>query len=109
MRTTKNDGSKRRSSSKKTKLTPEQQSAVLYWPTIAKIPIIPCDSRTKDVNYQGWNDLDFSQTDFDTKLAAGEYDNGIALVLGKTLSEPYYYSFALDFDGWDAVSEWFGS
>jgi hypothetical protein len=27
----------------KTKLTPEQQSAVLYWPTIANIPIIPCD------------------------------------------------------------------
>jgi hypothetical protein len=31
----------------KTKLTPQQQSAVLYWPTVAKIPIIPCDSRSK--------------------------------------------------------------
>jgi len=30
------------------------------------------------------------------------------LVLGKTLSR-LYYSFALDFDGWDAVAEWFGS
>ena len=26
----------------KTNLTPEQQSAVLYWPTKAKIPIIRC-------------------------------------------------------------------
>jgi hypothetical protein len=38
------------------------------------------------------------------------YVNGIALVLGKTLPGcPYSHSFALDFDGWDAVAEWFGS
>jgi hypothetical protein len=92
----------------KTKLTPEQQSAILDWTTKAKIPIIPCDSKSKSVNYQGWNDIDFSQTDFVANLANGLYDQGIALVVGKTLSEPYY-SFALDFDGWNAVAEWFGS
>jgi hypothetical protein len=35
----------------KTKLTPEQQSAVLYWISIAKIPIIRCDSKDKAVYY----------------------------------------------------------
>ena len=92
----------------KTKLTPEQQSTVLYWPTKAKIPIITCYSRTKSVDIKNWPNIDFSQVDFDANLAAGEYDNGIALVLGKTLCGSYY-SFALDFDGLDAVLEWFGN
>jgi bifunctional DNA primase/polymerase-like protein len=95
--------------SAKTKLTPEQQSTILDWTTKDKIPIIPCDSKSKSVNYHGWPNIDFSQEDFNAKHLAGEYDNGIALVLGKTLSEQGYYSFALDFDGWDAVAEWFGS
>jgi hypothetical protein len=93
----------------KSKLTPEQQSVILDWTTKANIPIIPCDSKSKSVNYHGWNEVDFSQTDFGANLANGLYDQGIALVLGKTLSEQGYYSFALDFDGWDAVAEWFGS
>jgi hypothetical protein len=39
-----------------------------------------------------------------------DYDNGIALVLGKTLPGcPYPYCFALDFDGEYAVMEFFGS
>jgi hypothetical protein len=92
----------------KTKLTPEQQSAILDWTTKAKIPIIPCDSKSKSVNYHGWNEVDFSQTDFGANLANGLYDQGIALVLGKTLSGTHY-SFALDFNGWDAVAEWFGN
>jgi bifunctional DNA primase/polymerase-like protein len=93
----------------KTKLTPEQQSAVLYRSITAKIPIIPCHTYPKkEVHLEGWPKIDFSQIDFNAKLVAGEYDNGIALILGKTLSEQYY-SFALDFDGWDAVLEWFGS
>jgi hypothetical protein len=82
----------------KTNLTPEQQSAILYWAKTAKIPIISCDSKTKGVHYKDWPHIDFSQVDFNARLAAGEYDNGIAIVLGKTLSGQYY-SFALDFDG----------
>src|SRR5689334_14505503 len=92
----------------KTRLTSEQQTAVLYWPTKAKIPIIACYSRTKSVNIKKWSNFDFSQVDFVANLAAARYDNGIALVLGKTLCGSYY-SVALDFDGWDAVLEWFGS
>jgi hypothetical protein len=68
-----------------TKLTPEQQSAVLYWPTIAKIPIIPCDSKVKGFSSNWKNGVDFSTTDFVANLKIGKYDNGIALVLGKTL------------------------
>jgi hypothetical protein len=92
----------------KTKLTSEQQSAVLYWPMTAKIPIIPCDSKAKDFNSSWKNGIDFSKVDWNEKLAAGEYDNGIALKLGETLQSGLY-SFALDFDGIDAVMEFFGS
>jgi hypothetical protein len=44
------------------------------------------------------DDIDFSQIDFLANLANGLYDQGIALVLGKTLSG-LHYSSALDFDG----------
>jgi hypothetical protein len=47
-------------------------------------------------------------TDFVANLNAGNYDNGIALRLGQTL-QPGVYSFALDFDGLDAVMEFFDS
>jgi hypothetical protein len=94
----------------KTKLTIEQQSAVLYWPTTATIPIIPCNSKVKGFSSNWKNSVDFSKVDFNAKLANGEYDNGIALVLGKTLQPDHeIYSFALDFDGLDAVLEFFGS
>jgi hypothetical protein len=83
---------------------------VLYWPKIAKIPIIPCDSKTKTFGVAKWKDVDFSQTDWEANVTAGLYDNGIAIVLGETLpGYPYPYTFALDFDGQDAVVEFFGS
>src|SRR5690349_20726096 len=99
-----------------TQLTPKQQADVLYWPTDAKIPIIPCNSKTKSFGSEWKNGIDFSKVDWNAKLTAGDYDNGIALVLGKTLSSgqpvsrqhPELYSFALDFDGWDTVQEFFG-
>lgn len=78
----------------RTRLTPGQKSAVLYWPTIAKIPIIPCDSKSKTFGVAKWRDVDFSQTDWKANLAAGLYDNGIAIRLGPTLHEGLY-SFAL--------------
>jgi hypothetical protein len=91
-----------------TKLTPEQQSAVLYWPTIAKIPIIPCDSRVKGFNFPNWSNAVLTAEDWESNVAAGLYDNGIALRLGATL-QPGLYSFALDFDGENAVKEFFRS
>ena len=90
-----------------TRLTLEQQAAVIYWPEVAGIPIIEADTGKKHVNVHGWQNLDLTKVDFRAKLANGDYDNGIAIRLGKTLSGQYY-SFALDFDGWDAVEEWFG-
>jgi hypothetical protein len=51
----------------KTKLTPEQQSEVLYWTNEADIPIIPCDSKTKSVYYKDWTNTDFSQNEAKTQ------------------------------------------
>ena len=51
--------------------------------------------------------MDSSLHNFRANLEAGEYDNGIAIRLGKTLSGEHY-SFAIDLDGWDAGQVWFG-
>src|SRR5919199_1812245 len=68
------------------------------------------DSAKHDFRGNKWNDIDFSKVDFKTNLLNGLYDNGIAIVLGKTLPGcPYPNSFALDIDGEDAMLEWFGS
>ena len=93
-----------------TKLTPEEQSAVLYWPEIADIPIIDkVNSKTKQVWNCGWPNIDFSKVDFRAKLANGDYDDGIAIVTGKTLTGRYAkYLAVFDFDGMDAIEEWFG-
>jgi hypothetical protein len=90
-----------------TRLTTEQQAAILNWPENNDIPIFPADTRNKKIWLSSWQDIDFSKTDFRSRLANGEYDNGIAIRTGKTLSGKYY-SVAFDFDGWDAVVEWFG-
>ncbi|MFY9965199.1 MAG: bifunctional DNA primase/polymerase [Nitrososphaeraceae archaeon] len=90
-----------------TKLTPEQQAAILRWPEEMDIPIFPANTKVKEIHYNGWQNEDFSKTDFRVKLANGEYDNGIAIRMGRTLSGNHY-AIAFDFDGWDAVVEWFG-
>lgn len=91
-----------------TKLSAEEQTAILYWPEIAHIPIIPADTRNKRIWLNGWSTVDFANYDFRSKLGNGDYDNGIAVRLGKTLANEYF-SVALDFDGMDAVLAWFGS
>lgn len=91
-----------------TKLTPKEQEAILNWPENRDIPIFPADTRNKEIKIYNWQNFDFTKTDFKAKLANGEYDNGIAIRMGKTLSGKYY-SVAFDFDGWDAVVEWFGN
>ena len=54
--------------------------------------------------------MDFTNYDFKSKLEAGEYDNGIAIRTGRTITgKNGAYSIAIDFDGWDAVREWFGN
>lgn len=90
------------------RLSAGEQTAILYWPEIAHIPIIPADTRNKKIWLNSWSKADFTGFDFRSKIASGEYDNGIAVRLGKTLSDEYY-AVALDFDGKDAVLEWFRS
>jgi hypothetical protein len=91
-----------------TKLSAEEQTAILYWPEIARIPIIPADTRNKRIWLNGWSKVDFANYDFRSRLGNGDYDNGIAVRLGKTLSSEYF-SVALDFDGMDSVLAWFVS
>ncbi|MPZ06619.1 MAG: hypothetical protein GEU26_09425 [Nitrososphaeraceae archaeon] len=91
-----------------TTLTPEQREAILQWPERNDIPIFPADTRNKKIWLSSWQDIDFSKIDFRSKLENGEYDKGIAIRMGKTLSGKYY-AVAFDFDGRDAVVEWFGN
>ncbi len=86
-------------------------TAVLYWPRIAHIGFIPCD-RPKHVNTPGWQTLDLDKVDYEANLKTGLYNNGIALRLGQCLvngNGNQLYSFALDFDGSDAIMAWFGN
>ena len=94
-----------------TKLTPEQQNAVLNWPCTNHIPMFECDSRRKKVWIQEWQKRDLNNVDWKAKLQEGCYDNGIVIRLGPCLSngKQQLYSFALDFDDWEAVEAWFGS
>ena len=91
-------------------MTPEEQAAVLAWTEIRDIPIFPADSKNKHIYTHGWQKMDFANYDFKSKLEAGEYDNGIAIRTGRTISgKNAAYSIAIDFDGWNAVQEWFGN
>jgi hypothetical protein len=91
-----------------TKLTLEQQQAICYWPETADIPIFQADTKNKMISFKRWQEADFTKVDFRSKLANGEYDNGIAIRTGKTLSGEHYL-IVIDFDGIDAVLAWFGS
>ena len=81
----------------------------LYWPQIAKIGFIECNSRKKKVWISQWQDLNLNATNYEQNDKNGLYKQGIAIRLGQCL-EPCEnrYSFALDFDGWNAVTAWFG-
>src|SRR5262249_18512699 len=89
----------------------EQQKAVLNWPSKYHIPVLGCDSRRKKVWTERWQKLDLNNVNWKAKLEQGCYDNGIAIRLGRCLSNDkrQLCSFAFDFDNWDAVEAWFGS
>jgi P4 family phage/plasmid primase-like protien len=90
-----------------TRLRGEEQRRILWWPYETDIPIFPADTKNKKIHYPNWQNEDFSTYNFKERLEAGEYDNGIAIRLGKTLSGESY-TFAIDLDGWKAVQAWFG-
>jgi hypothetical protein len=99
-----------------TNLTPEEQAAILCWPHIRRIGFIEADSRNKTIGVKNWQKIDLDNIDYEANLQAGRYDNGIAIRLGKTLTngrnnddDKPLYTFALDFDGENAVNEWFGT
>jgi len=47
-----------------TRLTPEEQQAILQWPEQNDISIFPADTKNKKIWLSSWQDLDFSNTDF---------------------------------------------
>lgn len=89
-----------------TRLTAEDQEALMKWPYVYSIPIFAADSINKRIGLNGWPTLDFNKVDFRKEMLEGKYDNGAAARLGPTLKGDLY-SVALDFDGWDAVLAWF--
>ena len=91
-----------------TRLSPEDQDALMRWPYVYGIPIFPADSINKGIYVRSWPTKDFSKTDFRKEMLKGAYDNGAAARLGLTL-DGKLYTVALDFDGEDAVNAWFDS
>jgi hypothetical protein len=89
------------------RLSEEQRRAISYWFETADVGIIPTDTKNKAIHQNGWSQTDFSSVDFYGELNSGQYDNGIAIRTGKTISGKYYL-IAIDFDGEDAVRAWFG-
>ena len=89
------------------RLSEEQKRAILYWPEIADVGIFAADTKNKEIHRKGWSEIDFSSVDFNGELNSGQYDNGIAIRTGRTISGKHYL-IAIDFDGGDAVLAWFG-
>ena len=87
--------------------TQEDQDKILSWPYVHDIAIFEGDTKNKHVDKKGWQEEDYSKADFKQRLESGLYDQRICIVLGKTVSGSHY-TFALDFDGWDAITAWFG-
>jgi hypothetical protein len=69
----------------------------LYWPQIAKIGFIECNSRKKKIWISQWQDLNLNATNYEQNDMNGLYKQGIAIRLGQCL-EPCEnrYSFALE-------------
>ncbi|MGB7956362.1 MAG: hypothetical protein WCF23_20505, partial [Candidatus Nitrosopolaris sp.] len=63
---------------------------VLYWSEVVGIPFIEADTKNKLVYVKDWPNIDFSKVNFRENVEKGVYDNGIALVLGRTLSGKLY-------------------
>jgi hypothetical protein len=89
------------------RLSKEQKKAISYWFETADVGIFPADTKAKAIHQNGWSQTDFSSVDFNVELDNGQYDNGIAIRTGRTISGKYYL-IAFDFDGDDAVRAWFG-
>ena len=89
-------------------LSEDQKSSILYWPKKTGIGIFPADTKNKKIYFDGWTRTEFKNTDFNAELDNGRYDRGIAIRTGKTISGKHYL-IAIDFDGNDAVLEWYGN
>jgi len=87
--------------------TQEDQDKILSWPYVYDIAIFEGDTKNKRIDKKRWQEEDYSKADFKQRLESGLYDQGICIALGKTISGTHY-TFALDFDGWDAIIAWFG-
>jgi hypothetical protein len=92
-----------------TKLSKEDQETIRKWWRDYDVPVIGVYSRDKDVRLIDWPDMDFTNYNFEAALQRGDYDNGIAIRLGKTLTgKNGEYLTAIDLDRKPAVKAWFG-
>jgi Bifunctional DNA primase/polymerase, N-terminal len=88
-------------------LSEEQKNAILCWLETVGVGIFSADTKNKEIHVNRWSETDFSSVNFIEELNNGQYDNGIAIRTGRTISGKYYL-IAIDFDGDDAVRAWFG-
>jgi hypothetical protein len=88
-------------------LAEEQKRAISYWFETIDVGIFPADTKNKEIHFNGWSETDFSFVDFSVELNNGQYDKGIAIRTGRTISGKHYL-VAIDFDGENAVLAWYG-
>ena len=92
-----------------TKLSKEDQETIRKWWRDYDVPVIGVYTKDKEVHVTDWSDTDFTNYDFEAALQRGDYDNGIAIRLGKTLTgKNGGYLTAIDLDHESAVTAWFG-
>jgi hypothetical protein len=92
-----------------TKLSKEDQETIRKWWRDYDVPVIGVYTKDKGVHVTDWPDMGFTNYDFEAALQRGDYDNGIAIRLGKTLTgKNGGYLTAIDLDHESAVTAWFG-
>ena len=54
-----------------TRLSEEEQQAILYWTETIGVPVFPADTRNKGLYVNGWSEINFASIDYKTNLANG--------------------------------------
>jgi len=51
-----------------TRLSEEEQQAILYWTETIGVPVFPADTRNKGLYIKGWSEINFASIDYKANL-----------------------------------------